>query len=259
MADQIKGTSSGATSTRPSGQGQVTQGTPPSPRPPQYSGSSQTGSGMGTSAVGQSSGSGSSGGSASGSQGIADKAQSAARDLKSTATDLAGTSVDAIKGQAAGLVDAAKSAAAQAGDRLQQEVDSRKSAGAEYVGNLANTLRRAAREFESDLPIAATYIRKAASQVEGVSETIQSGNINDLVQGVQSFARRQPTAFLGLAVLAGFGAIRFLKSSAGSNDGAGEFSSQNTSGRSGGSSSAATMNRYASTNDNRGYRDEFTK
>ena len=33
------------------------------------------------------------------------------------------------------------------------------------------------------------------------------------MRGVQSFARRQPTAFLGLAVLAGFGVVRFLKSS----------------------------------------------
>src|SRR5213082_1430088 len=55
---------------------------------------------------------------------------------------------------------------------------------------------------------------------ETTSDSIRNGNFNDLVQGAQSFARRQPTAFLGMAVLAGFGLIRFLKSSAeGSNDG----------------------------------------
>ena len=74
-------------------------------------------------------------------------------------------------------------------------------------------MRRAAREFDTDLPIAGTYIRKAASQVEDVSDQIRNGNLNDLVRNTQSFARRQPTAFLGLAVLAGFGAVRFLKSS----------------------------------------------
>lgn len=258
MADQIKGsTSSGSTGTKPAGQSQATQGTPSAQKPQQYSGSSQTGGGMGSSSgSGGTSGAGSTSNSQ---QGIADKAQSAARDLRSTATDLAGSSVDAIKGQAAGLVDVAKSAASQAGERLQQEVDSRKSAGAEYVGNLANTLRRAAREFESDLPIAATYIRKAASQVEDVSDTIQNGNINDLVRGAQSFARRQPTAFLGLAVLAGFGAIRFLKSSAGSDGSSSEPSSQSSANRGGVSNSGAGANRYASTSDNRGYRDEFSK
>jgi hypothetical protein len=39
-----------------------------------------------------------------------------------------------------------------------------------------------------------------------------------LVADVQGFARRQPTAFLGAAVLAGFAAVRFLKAStAGAN------------------------------------------
>jgi hypothetical protein len=74
-------------------------------------------------------------------------------------------------------------------------------------------MRRAAREFDADLPIAGTYIRKAASQVEGVSDTIRTGSFNDLVRNAQSFARRQPSAFLGIAVLAGFGVVRFLKSS----------------------------------------------
>ena len=82
-----------------------------------------------------------------------------------------------------------------------------KASGADYVGTLANTIRRAAREFDTDLPIAGTYIRKAATQVEGVSDQIRNGNLSDLVRNTQSFARRQPTAFLGLAVLVGFGAL----------------------------------------------------
>ena len=113
-------------------------------------------------------------------------------------------------------------------------------------------MRRAAREFDHDLPIAGAYIRKAASQIEGVSDQIKTGNFSDLVRGAQSFARRQPTAFLGLAVLAGFGAVRFLKSSANSSDASSE------------SDVVAALDlhqikradRYS---DNRGYRDEFTK
>ena len=101
-------------------------------------------------------------------------------------------------------------------------------------------MRRAAREFDTDLPIAGTYIRKAAKQVEGVSDGIRTGNLNDLVQSAQSFARKQPTAFLGIAVLAGFGAVRFLKSSA-------ETVSQADS----------TSGSHRSTR--QGYRDDFTK
>src|ERR1700724_2058754 len=145
---------------------------------------------------------------------VTDQAISAGRDVKDKALGLAAASSETIKNQASEFVDAAKDVASQATDKLKQTVDSQKSAGADYVGSLAGTIRRAAKEFDGDLPIAGSYIRKAASQVEGVADTIRTGNFKDLVRGAQSFARRQPTAFLGMAVLAGFGVVRFLKSSA---------------------------------------------
>jgi hypothetical protein len=91
-------------------------------------------------------------------------------------------------------------------------VAQQKGAGADYVSNFAQTMRRAAGEFDAEVPIAATYIRKAADQVTNAADAFREGNLNDLVQRAQSFARNQPTAFVGLAVLAGFGAVRFLKS-----------------------------------------------
>jgi uncharacterized phage infection (PIP) family protein YhgE len=188
---------------------------------------------------------------ASAAKSLADQALAASRDLKEKATDMAGSSTEAIKGRASDAMDAAKDMASQATDKLKQTVDDQKNLGADYVGNLADTMRRAAREFDHDLPIAGAYIRKAASQIEGVSDQIKTGNFSDLVSGAQAFARRQPTAFLGLAVLAGFGAVRFLKSSASSSD----ASSEQVHG--GGEFTPHQANRSYS--DNRGYRDEFTK
>jgi hypothetical protein len=179
---------------------------------------------------------------ASAAKSLADQAAAASRDLKEKAAGLAGSSTEAIKDRASDAMDAARDMASQATDKFKQTVDDQKNQGADYVGNLADTMRRAAREFDHDLPIAGAYIRKAASQIEGVSDQIKTGNFSDLVSGAQAFARRQPTAFLGLAVLAGFGAVRFLKSSA--ND----------------SEVASTPDQASrSTSDNRGYRDEFTK
>jgi hypothetical protein len=183
---------------------------------------------------------------------VADQALAASRDLKEKAVGMAGSSAEAIKGRAFDAMDAAKDMASQATDKLKQTVDGQKNAGADYVGNLADTMRRAAREFDHDLPIAGAYIRKAAAHIEGVSDQIKTGNVSDLVRGAQSFARRQPTAFLGLAVLAGFGAVRFLKSSAQSSD----ASSQPDHGGDGFAPYQAGRS-YSS--DNRGYRDEFTK
>jgi hypothetical protein len=184
---------------------------------------------------------------------VADQALAASRDLKEKAAGLAGSSADAIKGRASDAMDAAKDMASQATDKLKQTVDGQKNAGADYIGNLADTMRRAAREFDHDLPIAGAYIRKAAAQIEGVSDQIKTGNFSDLVSGAQDFARRQPTAFLGLAVLAGFGAVRFLKSSANSSGAASEQV------YSGGAGFTPNQQANRSHSDNRGYRDEFTK
>ena len=181
---------------------------------------------------------------------LADQALSAGRDIKDKAAGLVGASSDKIKEQASDFVDSAKDVASQATDKLKQAVDAQKGASADYVGSLAGTIRRAAREFDTDLPMAGTYIRKAAAQVDGVADSIRTGNFNDLVRGAQSFARRQPAAFLGMAVLAGFGVVRFLKSSASDADNSGSQPSSGT--------------RYAGTGVNRshddtGYRDDFSK
>jgi hypothetical protein len=167
---------------------------------------------------------------ASSTKNMADQALSAGRDLKNKAAQATGSSAEAVKEQAAEFVEAAKDVASDATDRFKETIDGQKTAGAEYVGSLADTMRRAAREFDHDLPIAGTYIRKAATQVETVSDSIKNGNFSDLVRGAQSFARRQPTAFLGIAVLAGFGAVRFLKSSAEANADAGSTERRNQGG-----------------------------
>lgn len=192
---------------------------------------------------------------------LADQALAASRDLKEKAAGLAGSSTEAVKGRASDAMDAAKDMASQATDKLKQTVDGQKNAGADYVGNLADTMRRAAREFDHDLPIAGAYIRKAASQIEGVSDQIKTGNFSDLVSGAQAFARRQPTAFLGLAVLAGFGAVRFLKSSAASSDASSETDHIGGAGYTPSQVGGGYMPNQANRSypDNRGYRDDFTK
>jgi len=193
---------------------------------------------------------------------VADQARSAGRDLKDKAVGMVGSSSEAIKDQASEFVDAAKDVASQTTDKIWQTVDGQKNAGAEYVGSLADTMRRAAREFDHDLPIAGVYIRKAASQIEGVSDSIKTGNFQDLIRGAQSFARRQPTAFLGMAVLAGFGVVRFLKTSANDSEMPAAGSRQPGGDRFAGSNANRTypvsgQSRPSAVN--QGYRDEFTR
>src|SRR5689334_22913964 len=146
-------------------------------------------------------------------RGATDQVLSAARDLKDKASDFASSSSDTMKEKASDFADAAKDAGAHAADRFKEMLDSQKDAGARYVGGIAEAMRRAAREFDRDLPIAGTALRKGASQVDSVSGSVKQGDFNDLLSEAQDFARRQPAVFLGMTVLAGFGIVRFLKSS----------------------------------------------
>ena len=118
-----------------------------------------------------------------------------------------------VKEQASNVTESAKGLASQAGEKLLSSVEEQKAAGADFVSGVAGAIRRAATEFDKDVPQAAQYIRLAADQIGTVSDAFRRRDLNQLVADVQGFARRQPTAFLGAAVLAGFAAVRFLKTS----------------------------------------------
>ncbi len=129
-----------------------------------------------------------------------------------------------VKDQASNVAESAKDLASQAGEKLLSSVEQQKAAGADFATGVAGAMRRAANEFDKDVPQAAQYIRLAADQVGTVSDAFRRRDLNQLVADFQGFARRQPTAFLGAAVLAGFAAVRFLKTSTAGADASGNQS-----------------------------------
>jgi hypothetical protein len=145
---------------------------------------------------------------------FAAQAKGVARDLKAKATDMTDSVTRAAKDQASQLGGAARDMASSAKDKVETAVTQQKSVGADYIGSIAQAAGRAAHEFDQDLPQAAHYIRQASEQIQGVADTVRERDVRELVGEVQDFARRQPTLFFGGAVVLGFAALRFLKSSA---------------------------------------------
>jgi len=119
-----------------------------------------------------------------------------------------------VQDQASYLAESAKDAASGAAARLRNAAEDQKNAGADFVSSFAGAVRSAADALEVQSPVASDYIRTAAQRIDSVSESLRHRDIGELLNGVQDFARRQPTAFLGISALAGFAAVRFLKSSA---------------------------------------------
>ncbi|MDA9415523.1 MULTISPECIES: hypothetical protein [Bradyrhizobium] len=109
--------------------------------------------------------------------------------------------------------DAAKGVADGAVDQIQSQAREQQRSGAEFIERLAGNIREAGRAFEADVPFAARGIDSAADYVEDAAQKIREGSFRDLLQGATDFAKRQPAAFLGISVLAGFAAVRFLKAS----------------------------------------------
>jgi hypothetical protein len=162
------------------------------------------------------------------SQNLKDQAADAGAEIKQRAGDALKASTEAARDNFKEAAEAAKEAVAGAADRFQDQTREQQSTGADFVGKLAGDIREAARAFEKDVPFAARGINSAAEYVDEAAEKIRNGSFRDLVDGATDFAKRQPAAFLGLSVLAGFAAVRFLKASGSASPSSGGSSSSSS-------------------------------
>ena len=143
---------------------------------------------------------------------LSGKAKEVVRDVKAKAAGMTEDITKAAKDNAAQLGNTAKEFATNAADKVGEAVTQRKSLGADYIGSIAQATQQAAMAFDNDLPQAAHYIRQASEQIQGVADNVREKDVRELVGDVQEFARQQPTLFFGGAVVLGFAALRFLKS-----------------------------------------------
>jgi gas vesicle protein len=147
------------------------------------------------------------------SQSLKDQVADAGADIKQRAGDALRASTDVARDKFKEAADHAKNLASGTADQIQQQARQRQNTGADFIGRLAGNMREAGRAFENDAPFVARGVDSAAEYVEDTADKIRNGHFNDLVNSATDFAKRQPAAFLGISVLAGFAAVRFLKAS----------------------------------------------
>ena len=150
-------------------------------------------------------------------QSLKDRLAGASDEMKQRAGDAMRASTDVARDKLKEAVDTAKHVASDAAGKVQEQARAQQGAGADYVNRFAGNIRNAAQAFEADTPLAAQGIKLAADYVENAAGKLRDGSFNDLVNGATDFAKRQPAAFLGLSVLAGFAAVRFIRASADSS------------------------------------------
>jgi hypothetical protein len=147
------------------------------------------------------------------SQSLKDQVADAGAEMKQRVDDALNASNEVTRDKIKEATDAAKDVVSGTADHLQDKAREQQRSGADFIERFAGNIREAARVFDNDAPFAARGIDSAADYVEGAAGKVRDGSFGDLVEGATDFAKRQPTAFLGLSVLAGFAAVRFLKTS----------------------------------------------
>jgi hypothetical protein len=141
-------------------------------------------------------------------RGAAENLKDRAADIADRAGDVASQMRDHATAAASDLVEPMK-------DRARELAEEQKRAGADRLGGVARAVHQAADQLGNELPPEATqYVHQAAEGIERVSSAIRDRSVGDLFDDLNDFARQQPVAFFGGAVLAGFVLSRFLKSSA---------------------------------------------
>jgi hypothetical protein len=153
---------------------------------------------------------------------LKEEMRDAGAEMKQRARDAFSASADLARDKFGEAADAAKGVAEGTLDQIRSQAREQQRSGADFIERLAGNIREAGRAFESDVPFAARGIGSAADYVEDAAQKIREGGFRDLVEGATDFAKRQPAAFLGLSVLAGFAAVRFLKASGGQSSSAGQ-------------------------------------
>ena len=124
-------------------------------------------------------------------------------------------------GGAHGAVDQAKEKAQQlagqareqAGERLETGLHRGKTRAAESLGGVAQSLLQSGQQLRDQNQGAGRYVEQAAQRMQQLSDYLQRTDVDDIIDGVENTARRQPALFLGAAFAVGLIGARFLKSS----------------------------------------------
>lgn len=103
----------------------------------------------------------------------------------------------------------------QARTMVRDATEQQKHRAADGIQRFARSMHDMARNLEQEQHqgLAAHYTHVAADQLDRMARSLEQRTMDDMLTGVEDFARRQPAAFVGGAFAAGFVLARFLKSS----------------------------------------------
>ncbi len=111
--------------------------------------------------------------------------------------------------------ETAQNAVNQGKSFLGKQVDERSTVIGQQIGSLAQDLRNVGDQLRENGTVgaAAGYVDQGAELVDKLAQYLQDADSDTLIGDLEHYARRQPWAVAGAAVVLGFAASRFLKTS----------------------------------------------
>ncbi|HEV3086908.1 MAG TPA: hypothetical protein VGX96_06745 [Candidatus Elarobacter sp.] len=111
--------------------------------------------------------------------------------------------------------EAAQGAVNQSKSFLSKQVDERSTQIGQQIESVAQDLRRVSEQLRRSGTVgaAATYVDQGVELIERVARYLEEADGERLVADLENIARQQPWAVAGGALVLGFAASRFLKTS----------------------------------------------
>jgi ABC-type transporter Mla subunit MlaD len=116
------------------------------------------------------------------------------------------SAVDTASEKGGELVERAKSTATR-------QANSQRARAATTLDGAADAMRQVSDRMRQDEPSVASVTAMAADRTQDIARYLQQTDVNDMIHGVEDFARRQPLLFLGGAFALGLLGSRLLKAS----------------------------------------------
>lgn len=142
---------------------------------------------------------------------VSSQAASTAQAAKATFTDLQDKASEDLRA----IKDTAKDQAQHALDSASDMAAEQKNFIASKLGAVASALEKVGGELnQGDERTVGRYAQDLGGSAKRLAEDLKGRDMREIMTMAESFGRKQPLAFLGLAALAGLAASRFVTASA---------------------------------------------
>jgi len=141
-------------------------------------------------------------------QEIARSAGQDVKELTATLKEQAGQVSGELRDQVAQLIDEARNLA-------QSRADAQTDKMAQGLRRLAGKAGAVAQGWPNDESTVGQYVWQLAERLDAAADEIELRGVDGVVEGVQTFARRNPTAFIVGAAVLGFGVGRLIRAGGG--------------------------------------------